>query len=175
MSKTPVASRAPITLRTMTVHDLPAALAIQQAAYPAFLIEPAEAFASRLTLPASYCLAAEQDGTLIAYLLAHGWQDSAPPPVGAALTAEEPVEVLFLHDLAVSRTARGSGIGRRLVAQACAAAAGDGLPCAQLIAVEGAAPYWRTLGFAESTMSEALAAKVAAYGADARWMMRDLG
>ncbi|WP_260926881.1 GNAT family N-acetyltransferase [Novosphingobium sp. 9] len=168
-------SEPAITIRPLTLDDLPAALAIQQVAYPAFLVEPAEAFASRLTLPASYCLAAERDDTLIAYLLAHGWQDSAPPLVGAVLTTEGTAEVLFLHDLAVSQAARGSGIGRRLVEQALAMAARDGLPRAQLIAVEGAAPYWRALGFAEGAMSQALADKVRGYGASARWMERGLG
>ena len=45
---------------------------------------------------------------------------------------------------------------------------------AELIAVEGAAPYWRALGFTEPSIPPALAAKVAAYGPAARWMSRPL-
>jgi len=163
-----------LVVRPLERADLPAALAIQSEAYPAFLIEEEAAFASRLDLPNSYCLTATRDGALVAYLLAHGWRAQSPPPVGAVLTAPELSEVLFIHDLAVSPAARGSGAGRLLVEHAFQLAAADGVDVAELIAVEGAAPYWRTLGFAEAPTPPELAAKVAAYGADARWMTRYL-
>lgn len=63
---------APLSLRPMAAADLPAALAIQTAVYPPALCEDADAFASRLALPDSLCLAAERDGALAGYLLAHG-------------------------------------------------------------------------------------------------------
>lgn len=161
------------SVRALEPADLPAALAIQSETYPAFLLEDERAFASRLDLAATYCLAATHDGTLIAYLLAHGWPRQAPPAVGTVLGADAS-EVLFIHDLAVSPAGRGSGIGRTLVARAFDLAAGDGLKTAELIAVEGAAGYWRTLGFAEAAASADLAAKVAAYGPRARWMTREI-
>jgi len=163
-----------LVIRPLEPADLPAALTIQNASYPAFLIEEEVAFASRLDLPNSYSLAATQDGALVAYLLAHGWRAQSPPSVSAVLTASKLSEVLFIHDLAVSPAARGSGAGRRLVEHAFQLAAADGLKVAELIAVEGAAPYWRNLGFAEAPTAPELAAKVAVYGADARWMTRDL-
>ena len=162
------------SVRPLELADLPAALAIQSETYPAFLLEDERAFASRLDLAASYCLAATHDGALIAYLLAHGWPRQAPPAVGTVLGADAASEVLFIHDLAVSPARRGSGIGRILVARAFELAAGDGLETAELIAVEGAASYWRTLGFAEAATSADLAAKVAAYGPRARWMTREI-
>jgi len=161
-----------LVIRSLERADLPAALTIQKASYPAFLIEEETAFASRLDLPSSYSLAATWDGVLVAYLLAHGWRAQSPPPVGAVLRAPEQSEVLFIHDLAVSPAARGSGAGRRLVEHAFQLAAADGLNVAELIAVEGAAAYWRTLGFAVTEASPELAAKVAAYGASADWMTR---
>jgi predicted N-acetyltransferase YhbS len=163
-----------ISVRSLNRGDLPAALAIQSATYPPFLIEHQAAFASRLDLPDSYCLAATRNGTLVAYLLAHGWPAEAPPPVNTILQAKGPSEVLFIHDLAVSCAARGSGIGHRLIERALELAAGDGLRVAELIAVEGAASYWRRLGFAESGVSAPLVMKVATYGADARWMTRGI-
>lgn len=111
---------------------------------------------------------------LIAYLLAHGWRSQAPPPVGAILAQQGASEVLFIHDLAVSAAGRGSGIGRRLVDRAFKLAARDGLTRAELIAVEGAASYWRGLGFIETKAPPALAAKVAYYGPEARWMTRSI-
>lgn len=163
------------TLRALTRADLPAALAIQSLSYPAFLQEDEPAFASRLDVPASYCLAAERDGSLAGYLLAHGWPAASPPPVGQRLDPETPSEVLFIHDLAISPAGRGAGVGRALVDRAFALAALDGLSRAELIAVEGAADYWRGLGFAEAETSPALAAKVAGYGPKARWMTKRIG
>ena len=164
-----------LSVRSLEHRDLPAALAIQSAAYRPFLVEPEAAFASRLDLPSSYCLAATQDGALVAYLLAHAWAAEAPPPVGTVLSAPPAAgEVLFIHDLAVAPAARGTGIGRRLVMRAMEQAARDGLSTTELIAVEGAANYWRGLGFVESETSPELTSKVSAYGPDARWMTREI-
>lgn len=161
-----------LSIRPLRSGDLPAALAIQAASYPAFLWEDEAAFLSRLEIAASYCFAATRGDALIAYLLAHGWPREAPPPIGTLLPRRAGREVLFIHDLAVSAAGRGSGIGRRLVAMAFDRAAKDGLAVAELIAVDGAADYWRKLGFGEAPCSAALAAKVASYGPAARWMTR---
>ena len=161
-----------VIIRPLAHGDLAEALAIQAAAYPAFLVEPEDAFASRLAVAASFCLAAIRDGELAAYLLAHGWPRESPPPVGAVLPRDAPSEVLFIHDLAVGPAGRGLGLGRALVDAAFAMAARQGLACAELIAVEGAASFWRKLGFAERAVSGDLRDKVAGYGAEARWMTR---
>lgn len=161
---------AEIAIERLQRSDLPAALQLQSAAYPAFLVEEEAAFASRMVLRASYCLAAKRDGRLLGYLLAHGWVAGSPPLVGTVLADREPSEVLFLHDLAVGSALRGLKIGDRLVARAFALAAADGLRRAELIAVEGAADYWRRLGFAEEEVSDALLDKVRGYGPAARWM-----
>ena len=165
---------SPIALRRLEARDLAAALAIQAQSYPAFLREDEAAFASRLDLLAGYCLAAERDGRLIAYLLAHGWPRAAPPAIGDRLDPAAPSQVLYIHDLAVSPEGRGVGAGRALVDLAFDLASHDGLTTAELIAVEGAAPYGRALGFTEPSIPPALAATVAAYGPAARWMSRPL-
>ncbi|MGV3511289.1 MAG: GNAT family N-acetyltransferase [Novosphingobium sp.] len=161
-----------LILRPLETRDLPEALAIQSAVYPAFLIEPAEAFASRLNVPAQFCLAAVRNGELVAYLLAHGWPRQSPPPVGAELSVSAPSEILFIHDLAVGANGRGLALGRRLVKRAFELASLQQLTRAELIAVEDAAAYWKTLGFAEEEIPATLEAKVAAYGQSARWMTR---
>jgi GNAT superfamily N-acetyltransferase len=169
-----MSSSTGLTIRRLESGDLAAALEIQAAAYPAFLRESAEAFASRLDLPGSYCLAAKRTGVLVAYLLAHPWSGQDPPAIGAILAAPPISDVLYIHDLVVSPTERGSGAGRELVLRALELAARDGLPAAELIAVEGAASYWRTLGFADAELSGERGKKVAAYGPGARWMARSI-
>ncbi|WP_294252069.1 GNAT family N-acetyltransferase [uncultured Sphingomonas sp.] len=164
---------APILIPLRPRH-LPAALALQAQVYPAFLVEPEPAFASRLDVAAPFNLAAERDGNLVAYLLAHGWKRESPPPVGAVLDRATAGDTLYLHDLAVSDAARGTGIGRMLVEAAFEAAAEAGIARAELIAIDGAADYWRRLGFQAGSPSPDLAAKVAHYGPAAQWMWRVL-
>lgn len=164
--------RRDIVIRPLTAPDLPAALTIQDEAYPAFLREDPAAFASRLDAARCYCLAATDGDLLIAYLLAHGWMRRAPPAIGQHIPPDAPSDILYIHDLAVSASGRRSGIGNALIARAFAEASRDGLTEAELVAVEGAAPYWSRLGFRPVTDDPALAAKVAAYGAQARFMRR---
>ena len=163
-----------ISIAAFGRQDLPAALSLQNAIYPSFLVEEEDAFLSRINLTASYCLTAKQGDALLGYLLAHGWKRGAPPPVGTVLADGMPSEVLFIHDLAVSPSTRGLGVGQRLIARTFERAARDGLRSAELIAVEGAAGYWRRLGFSESDASGALLEKLATYGTQARWMTRDI-
>jgi ribosomal protein S18 acetylase RimI-like enzyme len=163
-----------IRIETLRREDLPAALEIQSAAYPAFLVEDEPAFLSRINLTASYCLAAKRGAELVGYLLAHGWEAESPPPVGAILTGDGPGEVLYIHDLATASSGRGLGVGRSLITRAFELAERDGIARAELIAVEGAADYWRGLGFLEPAISDDLEASIANYGASARWMARDL-
>lgn len=164
-----------ILIRPFCPDDLPDALAIQAASYPAFLREDRAAFLSRLEIEGSCCLAATREGALIAYMLAHGWPRAAPPAVGTILPRHAAMEVLFIHDLAVAPFGRGTGVGGLLVAASVTLAEKFGLHRAELIAVEGAADYWRRLGFTETSCSPALAAKVAGYGPAAKWMTREIG
>lgn len=165
MSKPPA-----LMIRRFVESDVPAALTIQAASFPAFLLEDEPAFASRVRLASSCCFVAMQGATMAGYVLAHGWPTGSPPPVGAVLADSPRTDVLFIHDLAVSPSARGLSAGRELVEAAFMCAARQGLRQAELIAVEGAATYWRAMGFSEVEISGTLAEKVAGYGADARWM-----
>lgn len=164
-------SSSAISVRSFASEDLLGALAVQTSAHPASLIEDADAFASRIRLAASYCLIAERDGMLVAYLLAHGWRRRSPPSLGSVV-ADVTNEVLFVHDLAVSPAGRGVGVGRTLIKRAFALAARNGLRDAELIAVGTAAGYWRWLGFTEAAVSAELAVEIAAYGPETCFMQR---
>ena len=165
----------PFTVQALTLDDIPAALSIQAAVYPSDLHDNRDAFASRLALPLSYCLAAVIQGELVAYLLAHGWVKGAPPRVNSTLSRTAATDVLYIHDLAVAPPGRGLKIGSRLVEQAFALGRRDGLSQAELVAVGGAATYWRTLGFFTSDTSSTIAAIINGYGPDAQWMTACLG
>lgn len=163
-----------ITVRLLKLGDLPAVLGLQASVYPPSLHEDRDALSSRIKASASYCLAAMRGRALVGYLLAHGWKGGSPPAFDAPLHREETLEVLFIHDLAVSTAVRGTGTGRRLIECAFERAAANGLRCAELIAVEGAAGYWRQFGFVEGPPSPELTATVAGYGAGAHFITREL-
>lgn len=163
-----------ISIETLRPQDISAALNLQRETYPPFLMEEEDVFLSRINLAASYCFAAKHRGELLGYLLAHGWKHQSPPPLGTVLVDGARSEVLFIHDLAVSSSHRGLGVGQGLIARAFELAAQDGLRRAELIAVEGAADYWRRLDFAEGTVSGELSEKLSTYGTLARWMARDI-
>lgn len=163
-----------ISIQVLDQRDLPAAIAIQMAVYPTFLIEDEAAFVSRIARPGACCLAAKEGADLLGYLLAHRWRRASPPSLGVLPPDAVPGEVLFIHDLAVAPAKRGLGVADRLIAHAFEWAARDGLRAAELVAVEGAAAYWRRRGFAEGGVSADVRNKLLPYGPHAQWMTRDI-
>jgi hypothetical protein len=164
-----------MTLRPMRVGDLHAVLELQNRAYPPALHDSAAAFESRLRLAPEMNLVLEIEGALAAYLVAHPWARLAPPPVDSVLEAlPDGDRCWFIHDLTVSPDRRAGGLARTIFAAGRRAAMGEGLRVAELIAVAGAASFWRRIGFAGVTADPALAAKVAGYGPEAIYMQREV-
>lgn len=165
-----------IVIRPFAPADIAEAIAIQKANFPAFLVEDAPAFLSRIRVPATCSFAALRADRLVGYILAHRWVSRSPPPVGATLDPRDATgNILFIHDIAVAKAAKQRGLGRQLVDHAIAAAVAHGLDRAELIAIEGAASFWSGLDFADEAGSPALAQKVAAYGPTARFMTKPIG
>lgn len=158
-------------LRPLTLDDLPAVSAIQKTAFEPLYLEPEEALGSRLTIAPTCCWGAFRGGDLLAYILSHPWPAASPPPLGQALPPPPACDNWFIHDLAIGQQARGLGLGRDLVRAGAGAAQQLGLVRGDLIAVQGAWSFWAKLGYASpATIPEALKAKVAGYGPDARYM-----
>lgn len=162
-------------LRPMTAVDLPAATAIQNAVYAPLYHEDAAVLGGRITAAPTCCWGAFSDGALVAYILSHPWPLGAPPAIGESLGPCPAGDNWFIHDLAITPQARGIGLGRALVAKAAQAARDLGLSQGDLVAVQGASTFWAGLGYvAPQTLTTDLAAKVAAYGDDARYMRASL-
>ncbi|WP_309644528.1 GNAT family N-acetyltransferase [Phenylobacterium sp.] len=160
-----------LRLRRLTAVDLPAVAAIQNAAYLPIYREPAEILGSRLEIAPTCCWGAYGPDGLAAYILSHPWPAATPPAIGTALNAPPVVDNWFIHDLAIGEAARGLGLGRALVRRSADAAIALGLDRGDLIAVQGAGPFWSRMGYAAPpALPDALAAKVASYGPDARYM-----
>ena len=163
------------TLRPLTDADMPAVAALQLVAFAPLFHEPQEILASRLTVAPNLCWGAFDGDDLLAYILSHPWPAASPPPIGVTLSAPPPSDNWFVHDLAMGPEARGRGVGRALAQAAAEAAKAAGLVRGDLIAVQGAWAFWEKMGYRpEADLPPALAAKVAGYGEDARYMTADL-
>lgn len=164
----------PLTWRAMTEDDLGTVTAIAarvHAAYP----EDAAVFAERLRLFPAGCLVAVGTGDgVVGYLLSHPWGAGAPPALNVRLfdLPRSPV-TYYLHDIALVPEARGQGAGVAGLAACIGRARALGLGSVSLVAVHGTVAYWQDLGF-RIVADDALAAGLASYDADARFMRRDL-
>lgn len=158
-------------LRPLSAADLPAVEAIQHTAFAPLYRESADILGSRLTVAPTCCWGAFVDGAMMAYILSHPWPAGSPPAIGTALEPPPPGDNWFVHDLAQAPEGAGRGLARALVRSAADAAMALGLTRGDLIAVQGAAGFWAKMGYAEpDAVPPALAAKVAGYGPDARYM-----
>lgn len=137
-----------IVLRLMQVQDFPAVLQVQQHCYPPSLIESRDALASRHRLSPDTCWVAERPGQVLGYVFAHPWAGGRPPSLNRPLERlPETVDTLFIHDLALHPDARGHGLGPRLVQTVLGQGRRRGLRQARLVAVQGAARYWKRFGY----------------------------
>lgn len=162
----------PPTIRPLHDDDMPAVAALQTTVFHPRFHETQEELTSRLAVAAPFCWAAlDASGRLLAYILSHPWPAGSPPAIGTHLPRSPPTDNWFVHDLAISEAARGLGLGRDLVRVASRAAMAAGLVRGDLVAVQGAWSFWNKLGYApQSDLPPELAAKVAGYGDDARYM-----
>lgn len=159
----------------MTSADLPQVLAVQASCYPPDLRDGAAAFLSRLAFAPMTNLVAETAEGVSAYLLSHPWRRESPPPLDTELPRYDgPTDCWFIQDLSVSPDHRGSGLAQSLYAAGREAAAGLALCRSELIAVQDAEAFWRSLGYRAVTASSGLARKLTSYGPGATYMARSL-
>lgn len=164
-----------IQLRRLQADDLPSVLCIQTDAYPTLAESPA-AIADRLLQAPDWCWGAEQDGRLCAYFLTHPWRQPTPPAWNHALPLlPAHSHTLYLHDLAIGRTARGSGLASRLVGTVLQRARHARFEDAMLVAVQDSRRFWQRQGFAVMPPATPdLATALSGYGDDAVLMTRRL-
>jgi ribosomal protein S18 acetylase RimI-like enzyme len=160
--------------RPMTPDDLDGVVAVAGLAFPNHP-EDRACFAERLDLNPSGCFVLDGAEGVRGYLIAYPWSAASVPALNALIGAvPEDAATLYLHDLALHPEARGGGHARPIVERLAERAAADGWPSIALVAVNDAAPFWRRLGF-QPVDDPAMADKLAAaYGADARYMVRPL-
>ena len=164
-----------LSWRAMTADDLDAVADIGAVGFPDHF-EGRDCFENRLALNPSGCfILAETDGPPQGYLIAYPWTADAAPALNTLINAiPADAAVMYLHDLALDPAVRGGGWSRPIVERLAKDARAAGWPALALVAVNDAAPFWERHGFAVIG-APAMAAKLAGYGADARYMVRALG
>ena len=159
--------------RPMLEGDLDGVVAVARLAFPNHL-EDRACFAERLGLNPGGCFVLDGAEGVRGYLVAYPWRREAAPALNSLIGAlPDDADVIYLHDLALHPEARGGGHTRPIVERLAAQATADGWPDIALVAVNDAAAFWNRLGF-QAVDSPAMAAKLASYGADARYMVRRL-
>jgi GNAT superfamily N-acetyltransferase len=160
--------------RLMTAVDLDAVADIAVIGFPDHF-EGRDCFENRLALNPSGCFVlADAGGEPRGYLVAYPWHSEAAPRLNTLIEAiPEDATVLYLHDLALHPDVRGEGWSQIIVERLAHQARAEGWPALALVAVNDAAPFWERRGFTVVD-SPAIKAKLAGYGADARYMVRGL-
>jgi hypothetical protein len=102
-----------IDIRMMAAADIPAVLEIQAVCYTEVTPESNESLHAKLSASQSTCFIASLEGDIVGYLISLPWEFSNPPALNAE-TCRLPLSpnCLYLHDLAVTPSARKSGAGR---------------------------------------------------------------
>lgn len=167
--------RGEMLIRPMIADDMPEVARLQDIGYAPSLRDSAEALRSRIDLAGHFCWIAVIDDVLIGYILAHPWPSGTPPVPDTILTQPDRDGLVhYIHDLSVDPRSRAGGIGRALVRASQVAALASGLTHSELVAIDGAGPYWRRQGYDDMPIDAALARKLRSYGGSARYLGRDL-
>jgi len=157
----------------MTAADLDGVVEVARLSFPDHP-EDWACFENRLTLNPGGCFVLAGDEGVRGYLVAYPWRRGAAPALNALIEAiPDDATVVYLHDLALHPDARGCGHTRQIVEQLADQVRAAGWSELALVAVNDAVAFWNRNGF-EVESPPGMTAKLASYGADARYMVRPL-
>ncbi|WP_185984854.1 GNAT family N-acetyltransferase [Aureimonas mangrovi] len=156
--------------RIMRDEDLTAVMRLAARVHPA-LPEAEAVFAERVRLFPAGCLVLDGAGTVSGYAVSHPSMRFAPPPLDTLLGAlPEAPDDYYLHDFVLAPETRGAGHAQRGVEILLGEAAA--YPSTSLVSVYGTGGFWSRFGF-RPAIRGGLQAKLAPYGQDAVYMLRE--
>ena len=163
-----------VAWRAMSGYDLDAVSEIAGKVHPGFF-EADAVLAEKFELYRNGCYLLEVSEKPAGYVLSHPWTLGSLPALNALLGAlPEKPDTYYIHDLALLPLTRGLGAAGKMVAALTKHAEAMGYANMSLVAVNGSVPFWSKQGFAIEDRPER-AEKLAAYEADARYMVKMLG
>jgi len=164
-----------VVVRAMQARDIPAMLAIQAESYPPETLEDEATMRARFQCFPDCAWVAVDPAGVCAYLVAYRSLLGKVSRLGSVFARVENPDCMYVHDLAISRRARGAALGSRLVAGACAQAIGEGLTHSALVSVHGSRGFWSALGYRVAELPEPLQRRhLASYPGQGWYMVRTL-
>ena len=142
-------------LRAITHKDWPAIMDIQAECYHAFEPELLIVMQSKWQISPNTCLVIELNRKVVGYCLAHPWSADNPPTLNQKISHKvTDANYLYIHDIALSSSARGLGAAKKLISELKSKATMTNLKGLSLVAVQGAEQYWLRQGFIITTTSK---------------------
>lgn len=143
-------------LRTITHDDWPSIMRIQTTCYSKTTTESLIVLKSKWQLSPNTCLVAEVEGQITGYCLAHPWHNQ-PPSLHQDISNDTmPTDTLYLHDMAILPSARGTGLATIILNELKHHALQLGLKSISLVAIQGAHTYWEKQGFKPENTTKCL-------------------
>ena len=162
--------------RAMQLHDLADVIRIQAEAYIDEILETDEVICARFAQTADTSWVVERAGEVCGYLVGYQSVLGEVSPWGKEFAHKPAANALYLHDLAISKSAAGCGLGPLLVNHVLMEARQRQLRAAALVSVQNSKSFWQKLGFNESSgLDEIQQKNLASYSGPAIYMTRVLG
>lgn len=161
--------------RAMQLRDIVDVIRIQAEAYFDEILEADEVIYARFAQTPDTSWVVERAGEVCGYLVGYQSMLGEVSPWGSEFTHKPESTALYLHDLAISKSALGCGLGPMLVNHALEEARQRELRAAALVSVQNSQFFWKKLGFNEcSQLDEIQQGNLASYSGPAIYMTREL-
>ena len=161
--------------RAMRACDIEDVIRIQAEAYREEMIESDEVIQKRFAQTPDTSWVVERAGNVCGYLVGYRSRIGEVTPWGCDFSHKLFADTLYLHDLAISKSAAGYGLGQLLVIHALQEASALDLANAALVSVQNSKIFWEKLGFKEyMALPEIQQQHLASYSGNAFYMSRHL-
>jgi ribosomal protein S18 acetylase RimI-like enzyme len=161
--------------RAMLAQDLDDVIRIQADAYVDEIRETDEVIHARFAQTPDTSWVVERQGKVCGYLVGYHSFLGEVTPWGQDFSHKATANTLYLHDLAICKTASGCGLGPMLVGLALQEARARKLEHVALVSVQNSKLFWGKLGFNEyQNLCEIQQRHLHTYSGPAFYMSRSL-
>ena len=133
--------------RLATIQDLDEILQIQSKVHDISHYDTKEIFVSRINLYPNGCWVAQNNNTIVGYLISHPWVVGDIPDINEIFIIPNNSNCYYIHDIAILPKYRGNGYSRALLKNII-----EKNNKLSLIALPRAISFWKKLGFRKSIL-----------------------
>lgn len=163
-------------IRNLELKDIDQILSIQKEAYQDHLIEDKNAFLDKIVKYHDFCIGVFFEGCLLAYLCSVPCDDLSLPTFNdpSIKVCDNPT-FLYIHDLAVSKKARGKNLSQILLDDLSVKAQQNNLSLLKLISVQNTSSFWEKHDFVRLVQFNPIVSqKLLSFGDDAVMMVKTI-